>query len=93
MKFHHHHHTLTVALALAPTGTVGHRTNVQSLFHEVRVEPHHPDEHIVPLDHVRHTGDDILRRGTHQDVQAELHLSPCVQPLHVDEKYYQTIMI
>ena len=93
MKFHHHHNTLIVALAPAPTGTVGHRTNVQSLFHEVHVVTNHPDEHIVPLDHVRHTGDDIPLRGTHQDVQAEPHLSTCVQPLHVDEKYCQTMMI
>ena len=64
MKFHHHHNTLTVALALAPTGTVGHRTNVQSLFHEVLVEPHHRDEHIVPLDHARHTG---RRHSTSRD--------------------------
>ena len=92
MKFHHHN-ILTVALALAPTGTVGHRTNVQSLFHEVLVEPHHRDEHIVPLDQGRHTGDDILLRGIHQDVQVELPLSLCVQLLHVDEKYYQTMMI
>ena len=93
MKFHHSHNTLTVALDLAPIGTVGHRTNVQSLFHEVLVVPHHRDEHIVPLDQGRHIEDDILLREIHQDVQAELLLSICGQPLHVDEKYYQTMMI
>ena len=66
---------------------------MQSLFHEVLVVPHHRDEHIVPLDQGRHTEDDILLRGIHQDVQVELLLSICGQPLHVDEKYYQTMMI
>ena len=73
MKFYHHHNTLIVVLVLAPTGTVGHRTNVHSLFHEVHVEANRPDEHIVPLGHVRHTGDDVPLRGTTQDVQAGLH--------------------
>ena len=93
MKFHHSHNNLTVALDLAPIDTVGHRTNVQSLFHEVLVVPHHRNEHIVPLDQGRHIEDDILLRGIHQDVQVELLLSICGQPLHVDEKYYQTMMI
>ena len=60
MKFHHSHNNLTVALDLAPIDTVGHRTNVQSLFHEVLVVPHHRNEHIVPLDQGRHIEDDIL---------------------------------
>ena len=92
-KFYHHHNTLIAALVLAPIDTVGHRTNVQSLFHEVPVEPHHRDEHIVHLDHGRHTGDDIPLRGIHLDVQPELHLSTYAHPLHVDEKYYHTMMI
>ena len=93
MKLHHSHNTLHVALDLAPIGTVGHQTNVQSLSHEVLVVQHHRDEHIVPLDQGRHIEDDILLREIHQDVQAELLLSICGQPLHVDEKYYQSMMI
>ena len=94
VKLHHSHNTLHVALGLAPIGTVGHQTNVQSLFHEVLVVPvpHHWDEHIVPLDQGRHTEDDIPLREIHQDVQVEPLLSICDQPLHVDEKYYQTTM-
>ena len=93
VKLHHSHNTLHVALDLAPIGTVGHQTSVQSLFHEVLVVPHHWDEHIVPLDQGRHIEDDIPLREIHQDVQVEPLLSICDQPLHVDEKYYQTMMI
>ena len=93
MMFHHDYNIFLVALALAPTGTVGHRTNVQSLSHAVLVGPNHPDELIAPLGHVLHTGDNIRLRGIDPDAPAGLHLSPCVQPLHVDVKYYQTMTI
>ena len=72
-KFHHHHNTPIAALVLVLFDTVGHRTNVQSLFLGVPVVPHHREEHIVHLDHGRHTGDGIPLQGIHRDVQPELH--------------------
>ena len=93
LKFHHHHNTLNVALGLAPIVTMGHQTNVQSLFHAALVGPHHWDEHIGHRDQDQHIAVDNPFQGTHQDVPVELPLSTCDQPLHVDEKYGKTTMM